>query len=88
MVVRQVAGPSGQMSWIRDGPKCLDARNIAEAVDSRLVPYVMVAVSQHWKCVWIVTYLKLFHRVISALGCYANLLCIISLSLVYREFSC
>ncbi|PPD78766.1 hypothetical protein GOBAR_DD24307 [Gossypium barbadense] len=31
-----VAGPSGQMSWIRDGPKCLDAKNITEAVDGSL----------------------------------------------------
>lgn len=45
MVLGQVAGPSGQMSWIRDGPKCLDAKNITEAVDGRLVPYVMVFVS-------------------------------------------
>ncbi|MBA0861245.1 hypothetical protein Goshw_026075 [Gossypium schwendimanii] len=44
-VMRQVAGPSGQMSWIRDGPKCLDAKNITEAVDGRLVPYVMDFVS-------------------------------------------
>ena len=43
--MRQVVGPSGQMSWIKDGPKCLDARNITEAIDSRLVPYVMVAIS-------------------------------------------
>ncbi|MBA0589924.1 hypothetical protein Gorai_018646, partial [Gossypium raimondii] len=35
-VMRQVAGPSGQMSWIRDGPKCLDAKNITEAVDGSL----------------------------------------------------
>ncbi|PPS11886.1 hypothetical protein GOBAR_AA08759 [Gossypium barbadense] len=33
---RIVAGPSGQMSWIRDGPKCLDAKNITEAVDGSL----------------------------------------------------
>lgn len=33
----QVAGPSGQMAWIRDGPKSLDARNITEAIDSRLI---------------------------------------------------
>ncbi|OMP06610.1 Aldo/keto reductase [Corchorus olitorius] len=34
----QVAGPSGQMCWIRDGPNCLDARNITEAVDNSYVP--------------------------------------------------
>lgn len=33
----QVAGPSGQMTWIRDGPKCLDASNIIEAIDNRLI---------------------------------------------------
>ncbi|XWS36237.1 hypothetical protein CRYUN_Cryun20dG0068300 [Craigia yunnanensis] len=36
VIATKIAGPSGQMSWIRDGPKCLDARNIAEAVDSSL----------------------------------------------------
>lgn len=25
------------MTWIRGGPKCLDAANIMEAIDSRLV---------------------------------------------------
>ncbi|XP_022771052.1 uncharacterized protein LOC111314195 isoform X2 [Durio zibethinus] len=34
--MRQIAGPSGQMNWIRDGPKCLGARNITEAIDSRI----------------------------------------------------
>ncbi|GFZ04658.1 hypothetical protein Acr_17g0002300 [Actinidia rufa] len=33
-----VSGPSGQMTWIRDGPKCLDARNITEAIDNSYVP--------------------------------------------------
>ena len=37
MVLEQVSGPSGQMTWIRDGPKCLDARNITEAIDNRSV---------------------------------------------------
>jgi len=31
----QVAGPSGQMTWIRGGPTSLDSRNIAEAIDGR-----------------------------------------------------
>ncbi|MBA0769598.1 hypothetical protein Gotri_018310, partial [Gossypium trilobum] len=35
VIATKVAGPSGQMSWIRDGPKCLDAKNITEAVDGR-----------------------------------------------------
>ncbi|CAI0395437.1 unnamed protein product [Linum tenue] len=38
VVATKVAGPSGQMTWIRDGPKCLDAKNITEAIDSRYVP--------------------------------------------------
>ncbi|KAK8588267.1 hypothetical protein V6N12_022720 [Hibiscus sabdariffa] len=33
VISTKVAGPSGQMSWIRDGPKCLDAKNITEAID-------------------------------------------------------
>ncbi|XP_022728450.1 uncharacterized protein LOC111283993 isoform X5 [Durio zibethinus] len=36
VIATKVSGPSGQMSWIRGGPKCLDARNITEAVDSSL----------------------------------------------------
>ncbi|XP_007050744.2 PREDICTED: protein tas isoform X1 [Theobroma cacao] len=36
VIATKVSGPSGQMSWIRDGPKCLDARNITEAVDNSL----------------------------------------------------
>lgn len=37
VVLMQVTGPSGQMTWIRDGPKCLDAGNITAAIDGRLV---------------------------------------------------
>ncbi|KAB2605226.1 aldo-keto reductase-like [Pyrus ussuriensis x Pyrus communis] len=36
VLATKVTGPSGQMTWIRDGPKCLDARNIADAIDSSL----------------------------------------------------
>ncbi|XVF80538.1 hypothetical protein PTKIN_Ptkin15bG0081500 [Pterospermum kingtungense] len=36
VIATKVGGPSGQMSWIRDGPKCLDAKNITEAIDSSL----------------------------------------------------
>ncbi|KAH9306632.1 hypothetical protein KI387_011036, partial [Taxus chinensis] len=32
-----VTGPSGQMTWIRDGLKCLDARSIEEAIDNSLL---------------------------------------------------
>ncbi|KAL1294301.1 hypothetical protein HN51_055039 [Arachis hypogaea] len=38
MIRRKVAGPSGQMTWIRGGPKCLDGSNIIEAIDNRYVP--------------------------------------------------
>ncbi|KAJ8759756.1 hypothetical protein K2173_009857 [Erythroxylum novogranatense] len=37
VIATKVAGPSGQMSWIRGGPECLDARNIIEAIDSSLM---------------------------------------------------
>lgn len=37
MISIQVSGPSGQMTWIREGPKCLDARNITEAIDNRYI---------------------------------------------------
>ncbi|KAM5563865.1 hypothetical protein ABKV19_018473 [Rosa sericea] len=36
VLATKVTGPSGQMTWIRDGPKCLDAANITEAIDSSL----------------------------------------------------
>ncbi|XP_062144556.1 uncharacterized protein LOC133851941 [Alnus glutinosa] len=37
VLATKVTGPSGQMSWIRGGPKCLDARNITEAIDNSLL---------------------------------------------------
>ncbi|WMV47532.1 hypothetical protein MTR67_040917 [Solanum verrucosum] len=33
----KVSGPSGQMSWIRNGPESVDARNITEAIDNSLL---------------------------------------------------
>ncbi|KAK7845164.1 histone h2ax [Quercus suber] len=36
VLATKVTGPSGQMTWIRGGPKCLDHRNITEAIDNRL----------------------------------------------------
>lgn len=36
VLATKVSGPSGQMTWIRGGPKCLDARNITEAIDNSL----------------------------------------------------
>uniref|UniRef100_A0A7C8ZDC8 NADP-dependent oxidoreductase domain-containing protein n=2 Tax=Opuntia streptacantha TaxID=393608 RepID=A0A7C8ZDC8_OPUST len=37
VLATKVAGPSGQMTWIRGGPQCLDAKNIAEAIDNSLL---------------------------------------------------
>ena len=42
MVLTQVSGPSGQMSWIRGGPNCLDAWNITTAIDNRFVIITML----------------------------------------------
>ncbi|XP_040259318.2 uncharacterized protein [Aegilops tauschii subsp. strangulata] len=36
VLATKVAGPSGQMTWIRGGPVALDSRNITEAIDSSL----------------------------------------------------
>ncbi|KAL7172259.1 hypothetical protein ACSBR2_031870 [Camellia fascicularis] len=38
VLASKVSGPSGQMTWIRGGPKCLDEGNITEAIDNRYVP--------------------------------------------------
>ncbi|KAF5180746.1 Voltage-gated potassium channel subunit beta-1 [Thalictrum thalictroides] len=38
VLATKVAGPSGQMTWIRGGPKCLDAQNITDAIDNSYVP--------------------------------------------------
>ena len=31
------------MTWIRGGPKCLDAANITEAIDNRLLPPLILS---------------------------------------------
>jgi len=31
------------MTWIRGGPKCLDADNITEAIDNRLLPLLILS---------------------------------------------
>ncbi|CAN1175400.1 Protein tas [Linum perenne] len=36
VVSTKVAGPSGQMTWIRGGPSCLDTKNMVDAIDSSL----------------------------------------------------
>ncbi|CAA0828566.1 NAD(P)-linked oxidoreductase superfamily protein [Striga hermonthica] len=37
VLATKVSGPSGQMTWIRNGPDSLDAKNIAEALDNSLL---------------------------------------------------
>ncbi|KAL2343216.1 hypothetical protein Fmac_004501 [Flemingia macrophylla] len=37
VIATKVAGPSAQMTWIRGGPKCLDAANITQAIDDSLL---------------------------------------------------
>ncbi|XP_072976040.1 uncharacterized protein [Typha angustifolia] len=37
VLATKVTGPSGQMTWIRGGPKSLDANNILDAIDNSLV---------------------------------------------------
>ncbi|KAL0294510.1 UNVERIFIED_CONTAM: protein tas [Sesamum angustifolium] len=37
VLATKVSGPSGQMTWIRDGPESLDAGNVAEALDDSLL---------------------------------------------------
>ncbi|KAL5053678.1 hypothetical protein RYX36_034360 [Vicia faba] len=37
VIATKVAGPSGQMTWIRGGPKSLDATNIIQAIDNSLL---------------------------------------------------
>ncbi|URD86964.1 Aldo/keto reductase family, partial [Musa troglodytarum] len=38
VLATKVTGPSGQMTWIRGGPKSLDANNILEAINDSYVP--------------------------------------------------
>ncbi|MCD9559490.1 hypothetical protein HAX54_017451 [Datura stramonium] len=37
VLATKVTGPSGQMSWIRNGPESLDTQNITEAIDNSLL---------------------------------------------------
>ncbi|XP_042987840.1 protein tas-like isoform X5 [Carya illinoinensis] len=37
VLATKVTGPSGQMTWIRGGPMCLDAWNITKAIDNSLL---------------------------------------------------
>ncbi|KAG8370682.1 hypothetical protein BUALT_Bualt13G0008700 [Buddleja alternifolia] len=37
VIATKVSGPSGQMTWIRNGPESLSARNISEALDNSLL---------------------------------------------------
>ncbi|BBH00153.1 hypothetical protein Prudu_010072 [Prunus dulcis] len=46
-VVLATKVPSGQMTWIRDGPNCLNAKNITEAIDSSLLKQTTEYID-HW----------------------------------------
>lgn len=51
LIATKVAGPSGQMQWIRGGPRCLDAQNITEAIDGslhRLQTDYIDLIQLHW----------------------------------------
>ncbi|XP_042053583.1 protein tas-like [Salvia splendens] len=37
VLATKVCGPSGKMTWIRNGPESVDSRNIAEALDNSLL---------------------------------------------------
>ncbi|WCJ21443.1 Voltage-gated potassium channel subunit beta-1 [Euphorbia peplus] len=37
VLATKATGPSGQMTWIRGGPNCLDAKNITQAIDNSLM---------------------------------------------------
>ncbi|KAK4355729.1 hypothetical protein RND71_024700 [Anisodus tanguticus] len=57
--VRIVSGPSGQMSWIRNGPESLDAQNITEAIDNSLLR-VKTDYIDLYQIHWPDRYLKMF----------------------------
>ena len=51
LVATKVAGPSGQMQWIRGGPHSLSAHNITEAIDGslhRLQTDYIDLIQLHW----------------------------------------
>lgn len=51
VIASKVAGPSGQMEWIRDGPQSLSAKNITEAIEgslTRLKTDYLDLVQLHW----------------------------------------
>ena len=51
VISTKVAGPSGQMTWIRGGPPSLNASNITQAIDDSLrrlqTDYIDIC-SLHW----------------------------------------
>ena len=51
LIATKVAGPSGQMEWIRGGPHSLDAHNITQAIDGslrRLQTDYIDLIQLHW----------------------------------------
>ena len=51
LIATKVAGPSGQMGWLRGGPHSLDAQNITEAIDGslhRLQTDYIDLIQLHW----------------------------------------
>lgn len=51
VLTTKIAGPSGEMTWIRGGPACLDQKNIAAAIDGslqRLQVNCLDLVYLHW----------------------------------------
>ena len=55
MLATKVAGPSGQMEWIRGGPHSLDAGNITQAIEGslkRLRTDYLDPIQIHWPDRW------------------------------------
>lgn len=72
----KIAGPSGEMTWLRGGPPSLDAANIAAAIDGSLLRLgvdCLDLVYLHWpdRCVVMVGTCVLLH-VISTYACVST----------------
>lgn len=86
----QVTGPSGQMTWIRGGPECLDARNITEAIDNRstlmcFCCHMISLILMHFSCFIIIgTITGGVHRVLFKTFFLVH--CIYSINITYQSF--